>query len=288
MSLAIEALLLAPALALLGLGFGVGDRFGASLAVWPGVAAVTASVLSEGLASRTGLDPLAAAVLIVPLIFMVAFGLGMVLTSRADLVADPARHVTATVLVAVGVVALTVLWRGQDPLPLLAEAADPVTILGGPTISRASLITAALGLVATALLGVTLQLRRVRVRLAVLGRAPELLAVSGHDQRQVSALFAALTAACGALAGVLLARHQALTPLSAVGLTVVGAEVALLGGPGSFAGAFGAGAALSLVGALGNEFRDGWGTLAGHVLVLAVLAATSTRWRRTLLLGAPS
>lgn len=97
-----------------------------------------------------------------------------------------------------------------------------------------------------------------------------------------------MTASCGALAGVLLARHQALAPLSAVGLTVLGVEVALLGGPGSFAGALGAGGALSLVGAMGDEYRQGWGTLAGHVMVVAVLAAQPARWRRAAVFGGGS
>ncbi|MFN0025937.1 MAG: hypothetical protein ACKV2O_01960 [Acidimicrobiales bacterium] len=288
LALALEALLVAPALALLGLGFGVGDRFGVPMSLWPGATAVVGAVLGEGLASRTGVSPLLALMVVVPLVFALVFGLGLVLTSRPDLGNDPVRHSAASVLVAAAALAVVVLWRGDGPLPMLAGDQPSLTILSGPTISRASLISAAAGLLAIGVLGAILQVRRVRVRLAVLGRAPELLTVSGHDQRKVSAAFGALTACCGAVAGVLLARHQTLTPLSAVGLSVVGVEVALLGVSGSFAGALGAGAALSLVGAMGNEFRDGWGTLAGHLLVVAVLSAQPLRWRRAALLGGGS
>lgn len=189
LALGLEALLLAPVFALFGLAFGAGDRFGVVLPVWPGAAAVGGAVLTDSVADGVGLEPLAAAMFIVPGVFAAAYGLGLLLTSRPDIVSDSARHSAAAVLVAVAALALVVLWRGDGPLPVLSEQEPSLTILGGPTISRGFLVSGALGLVALAGLGVILQLRPVRVRLAVLGRRPELLTSSGHDQRQVSALF---------------------------------------------------------------------------------------------------
>lgn len=270
--LVIEALLRAPTLALLALAFGVGQRFGARCELWGGAAAAVAAVGAGWLSSATGLGPVANAAAVVPLVFGAAYLLGVFVTTRPEIAGDPTRMFTASSLLAVAAVAVTVLWRGDDPVAATGGG-NLRELFGGPSVSVDSAVDAAVASAAILALGALVTLSRFRVRLVVMDRAPELLVRAGHDARQVSALFGAVTASAAGLAGVLAARHGALTPTAAVALTVAGAETALLGGLGSIPGAIGAAAVLSLLGTLGDEVRQGWGGLAVHAVVLVVLFA---------------
>lgn len=272
LELAIAAVLDAPALALLGLSFGLGQRFGArSQLWWSGAAAVVAAVSAAWLGNFTGLGSVANAAAVVPVVFAAAYLLGVVCTSRPEVANDNTRVATASVLVAVTVVATLVLWRGDGPVAPIERGGEWV-ILDGPSLVRSSLVDAIVAGAGIVVLAVLVSVPRLRVRLLVMHRAPELLTRVGHDARQITALFGALTASAAALAGILLARDGAVAPTTAVSLSVLGVEVALLGGLGSFTGVLTSAAVLSLLTSLGNEFRVGWGSLAGHLLVVAMVA----------------
>lgn len=260
----------APVLALLALSFGLGRRFGARTEVWAGAAAVVAVVAGGWLTTITNLGPVPNAAAVVPVVFGGTYLLGVFITTRPEISGDATRLFTASALVGIAAVGLLVMWRGDAPVgPALADAT--ITIFGGPTIAVEAIVTAVVALGAIAAMTLLVTVSRFRIRLVVVDRAPELLQRAGHDARHVSALFGALTASAAALAGILSARHGAIAPSSAVQLTVLGVETALLGGLGSIPGALGAATLLSLVTGMGNEYRAGWGSLAGHLVVLAVL-----------------
>lgn len=268
---ALAALLHAPVLALLALSIGLGQRFGARNEVWGGAAAAAAAVGAAAFGSISGLGSMANATLVVPAVFCAAYLLGVFITTRPEVTGDQTRSFTASALVATAVIGLLVVLRGDDPVAF--DGSESVwKVLGGPVVSAAAVFSAVVACAAVVVLAVVVTMSRFRVRLVVMDRAPALLQRAGHDARHVSALFAALTASAGALGGVLASRQQDVAPTGAVQLTMLGAEVALLGGLGSIPGALGAATTLALVSGLGNEFRAGWGTLAGHVLVLAVIA----------------
>lgn len=270
--IAIEALLRAPTLALLAMAFGLGQRFGARCELWGGAAAVAAAVVAGWFSGISSLGPVANAAAVVPLVFGAAYLLGVFVTTRPEIAGDPTRLVTASALCAVAAVAVLVLWRGDDAVAATGGG-HLRELFGGPSLSTDSLADAVVALAAIAALSAIVTVGRLRVRLVVMDRAPELLTRTGHDARHVSALFGALTAAAAALAGILAGRHGGVAPTAAVALTVAGVETALLGGLGSIPGALGAAVVLSLLGALGDEFRAGWGALAVHALVVLVLFA---------------
>ncbi len=270
LEIALAALLHAPILALLAVSFGLGHRFGARCEIWAGAAAVVGAVFGAWLGDVTGIGPVANAAIAVPAVFAVAYLCGVFVTTRPEIGADPTRLFTASALRAVAAVGVLVVWRGDAPVAV-ADLVERWELFGGPAISREAVTTAAVALVALLVVAGLVTVSRFRVRLVVMDRAPELLVRAGHDARQVSALFGALTAAAAALAGILASRHSPVAPTSALALTVIGAEIAMLGGLGSIVGALGAAVVVSLLADLGNEFRGGWGTLAVHVLVFSVL-----------------
>lgn len=266
----LAALLDAPVLALLALSFGLGRRFGARTEVWAGAAAVAGAVAAGGLSELTDLGPIANAAVVVPAVFGAAYLLGVCLTTRPEVSGDATRLFIASALAAIAVVGLLVVWRGDDVVRT-AVGGSRLDLVAGASVGVEAVIAAVVAVGAIVALAVLVTASRFRVRLLVMDRAPELLQRAGHDARQASALFGALTAGAAALAGVLGSRHSAVAPTSAVQLTVLGAEVALLGGLGSIPGAATAAVVLSLATGVGNEFRAGWGTLAAHAVVLAVL-----------------
>jgi branched-chain amino acid transport system permease protein len=270
LDITLAALLHAPILALLAVAFGLGQRFGVRCEVWAGAAAVVAAVTGGWLGDVTGIGPVPNAAIAVPLVFAVAYLLGVFVTTRPEIGGDPTRLFTVSALLAVAAVSVLLVWRG-DAAVAVSDLIEGWELFGGPSISREAVITAIVALVGLAALAAVVTISRFRMRLVVMDRAPELLERAGHDARQVSALFGALTASAAALAGILASRHSPLAPTSALALTVLGAETAMLGGLGSISGALGAALVVSLLADLGNEFRAGWGTLAVHLLVLAVL-----------------
>lgn len=282
---ALAALLDAPVLALLALSFGLGRRFGARSEVWAGAAAVAAAVAAGWTGGVTGLGPIANAAIVVPAAFGVAYLLGLLLTTRPEVATDPTRLVAASALAAIATVGLLVVWRGDAPV-LNAVGGDRLDLPAGASVAVEAVVAAVVASAAVVGLVLLVATSRLRVRFGVMDRAPELLQRAGHDARQVSALFGAITAAAGALAGILLSRQSAVAPTSAVQLTVLGAETAMLGGLGSVPGAATAAVVLSLVTGLGNEGRAGWGTFGAHAIVLFVLLVRQGRigpWRETAL-----
>ena len=266
----VTALLAGPPLALLGLSFGLGHRFGRGADLWPGVVAPLAAVAGVALATRIGLVP-AGVVTVAAAAGVVALG-GRV-ADRTVTTGGSARDgrggVPVAVLAAVAVVAATVAARGDGPVP--AAPGQVVVVAGRDVAGKGTIGAAVVAFVALIAIGVFVTVPRVRLRLDAAARMPHLLVRVGVDPTGVTARLRAATAGVAALSGLLLTRSAEVAPGDAVGLTVVGAEVALLGRAGSVPGALVAATALSLWRMAGEAVRPGWGALAGHVVVAFVV-----------------
>jgi len=287
------ALLAAPPLALLGLAFGMGHRFGRGAELWPGAVAVAAAVIGATMAAHAGwvgsgvLTVLAAAV-------SAAAGPSLARRAAAPVRACPCSGppvrsrrfgdgmpgdrrsaMAAPVAVAVAAVAVVVLVRGDGPVEV--GPARTVVVAGREVAGSDAVTSAVVAAVALLVIGVLVLVPGVRLRLDAAARRPALLRRVGTDPDRVTALLRAGTAAVAALAGVALTGSGEVRPGDAVALTVVGAEVALLGGAGSVPGALVAATALSLWRAAGDAVAPGWGPLAGHAVVAVVLVVRHAR-----------
>ena len=265
-------------LALLAVAVGLGARLAgrasgrdhpAELAI--GAWGLGGAIVAHGLSDTTGLGPLANGVAVVPAAFGAAYLLHALVLGRPAIVGDPVRPLLAAVLLVVGTGAAFEVLRGLEPVG--ATVGERVIELWeGPRLVVEQGVAAAVALAGVALVAGFTTGTRFALRARTSMTSEDLVAQGGHDPRAVGATVAAIAAAAGALAGFTLSRGHALAPPDALGITVVGAEAAVIGGIGSLPGAVLGGLALGLVRALGDEASAGWGPVLGHGLALLVLA----------------
>jgi branched-chain amino acid transport system permease protein len=93
----------------------------------------------------------------------------------------------------------------------------------------------------------------------------------GLDARVVYASATALAFALIAAAGLLQAMRTTVAPADGPGLLLYAFEAVVIGGLGSFWGAFTGGILLGVTQAIGFRLDPGWGIWLGHVMFLAVL-----------------
>jgi branched-chain amino acid transport system permease protein len=94
----------------------------------------------------------------------------------------------------------------------------------------------------------------------------------GIDPRRMYALAAAIAAATGGVAGVLLAATSTFYPSTGTEMLLIAFEVVVVGGLGSLTGTFVGGILLAIAQLLGARFLGpSYAQIAGHVVVLMVL-----------------
>ena len=93
----------------------------------------------------------------------------------------------------------------------------------------------------------------------------------GIEPNRVYSIVMGLALAFAAVAGVLLALRTSFTPYSGAERLLIAFEVVILGGLGSFWGAFIGGMALGVAQLLGQKFDSNAGSLYAHLLFFAVL-----------------
>ena len=287
------ALLAAPPLALLGLSFGLGHRFGRGAELWPGAVAAVAAVAGAAVSAHIGR---VASGLLMVTAAAAAAGAGPTITRRTGAVGrarpgpgpagsgtlhgdglpgERAGAVPAAGAVAVAAVAVLVFVRGDGPVEV--GPGRPVVVAGRDLVGSAAVTSAIVASIALLAIGVLVLVPAVRLRLDAAARRPALLRRVGIDPDRVAALLRVGTAAVAALAGLMLTGSGEVRPGDAVTLTVTGAEVALLGGARSVPGALVAATALSLWGVAGDAVAPGWGPPAVHVVVAVVVVVRHSR-----------
>jgi len=218
-----------------------------------------------------GIPPLAAVALVVPALFMVGWVLQRFVIGRAL-----GRGVLPPLIVTFGI--STVL---QNAL-LLAATADARTLhsslasagvqLGGITIAAVRLVDFAVGLACLATLLLLLARTALGRALRATSDDASTARLMGIDPRRMYAVAAAIAAATGGVAGVLLAATSTFYPATGSEMLLIAFEVVVVGGLGSLTGTFLGGILLAmsqLVGArvLGPSYAQ----LTGHLVVLLVL-----------------
>jgi len=101
---------------------------------------------------------------------------------------------------------------------------------------------------------------------------PAVAQLMGLDNRHVFALAMALSLAVVAIAGVLLAVRTNFDPAIGPARLIFGFEAVIIGGLGNLWGTLAGGIVLGVAQAIGAKLDPGWQLLAGHLAFLLVLA----------------
>ncbi|WP_284163438.1 branched-chain amino acid ABC transporter permease [Frigidibacter sp. SD6-1] len=101
---------------------------------------------------------------------------------------------------------------------------------------------------------------------------PEVARVMGVRTEHVFGIAMAIALVICGIAGVLLSAWTSFTPLSGPSRLLIAFEVVVIGGLGSIWGTLIGGVVLGVAQALGGYFDPAWQTLAGHISFIAILA----------------
>lgn len=234
---------------------------------------VLAAYLALVVVQLTGLHPLAAAVLVVPL--MAAFGYGM---QRLLLNPTLGKDLLSPLLVTFGlsVILQNGLLAGftADSRRLSAGAIETASITVAPGIHLGVLPLLMFAVSVLLICGLEVVFYRTR-----LGRAfratsddAEIAQLMMLDHRHVFGMAMALSAAVVAIAGIFLGIRTNFDPASGPGRLIFGFEAVIIGGLGNLWGTLAGGIALGVAQAIGAQISPGWQILAGHLVFFLVLA----------------
>ena len=218
------------------------------------------------------LHPLAAAPLVVSLLFLTGYWL-----QRGVLNQTLGKGLLPPLLVTFGlsVIIQNLLLEGfsADSKALRAEALTTASLRLGESIAIGWF---PLGVFAVAVvLGVGLQLLFSRTALGRALRATsddqETVRLMGIDDRRMYALAMGIAFALMAIAGVFLGMRTSFAPTDGPAYLLFAFEAVVIGGLGSFWGTFAGGIILGVAQTVGFRLDPGWGLLVGHFAFLAVL-----------------
>ncbi len=233
---------------------------------------VLAAYAAMVVVQTTGLHPLIALIIVVPL--MAAFGYALQLgilnrTLGADLLPPLLVSFGLSVILQNGLLETFTV----DSRKLNAGALETASF----TTAGISIGILPLLMFATAIF-VIAALQYLFYRTA-LGRAfratsddPEIAELMGLDRRRVYASAMALCLAVVAIAGVFLAIRSNFDPLMGPGRLIFGFEAVIIGGLGNLWGTLAGGVILGVAQGLGAEIDPGFQFLAGHIAFLLILA----------------
>jgi branched-chain amino acid transport system permease protein len=220
-----------------------------------------------------GIGPLAALIIVVPLMAAIGYGLQRTLFNRTlgdDLL--PPLLVTFGLSVIIQNGLLELFTADSRKLQAGNIEIDSISLGGGLAIGTLPLIQFAFAI------GVIAGLQWLFYRTAI-GRAfsatsddQSIAQLMGLDNRHVFGLAMALSLAIVAIAGVFLAVRANFDPTIGPARLIFGFEAVIMGGLGSMWGTLAGGVILGVAQAIGAKLDPGWNLLAGHLSFLLVLA----------------
>jgi branched-chain amino acid transport system permease protein len=234
---------------------------------------VLAAYLALVITQTLGVGPLAALVLVVPLMAALGYALQRLVLNRTlgdDVLPPLLVTFGLSVIIQNGLLAVF----SADPQKLQAGALEVAAfpIVDGIWIGVLPLLQFAVAV------GIIAALQFIFYRTA-LGRAfratadnPSVAQLMGLDNAHVFALAMALSLAVVAVAGVFLAVRSNFDPSIGPARLIFGFEAVIVGGLGSLWGTLAGGVLLGVAQAVGGQVDPGWQVLAGHLMFLLVLA----------------
>ena len=218
-----------------------------------------------------GVPPVAAVLVVVLVLFAVGWGIQRFIVERSL-----GRGVLPPVIVTFGIsmVLQNVLLRlaTADARTLHSSLASAGVQLGSITVPVVRIVDFAAGVVCLGLLLLLLGRTALGRALRATSDDADTARLMGIDPRRMYAFAAAIAAATGGVAGVLLAATFTFYPTTGPEQLLVAFEVVVVGGLGSLTGTFLGGILLALAQVLGAHFfGPSYQPVTGHIVVLLVL-----------------
>ena len=235
---------------------------------------VGGAYLALAVTSRSGLDPLLAMVIVLPVLFCVGYAVQRWLLNTL-LVAGSQGALVATFGLLVLVQNVLTLGYGADPRSLAAPYADTGMTVAGIRVRVIYVIGLALAVVCVA--GMHLALKRTRLGSALrAATADPVTATSmGVNVEHLYALAFGIGTALAGAGGVVVGVAFAVTPTSGRSYLLLGFTVVVLGGVGSMTGTLAAGLLVGIAEAVAG--RAIGGQYADIVVYLAFVALLAFR-----------
>ena len=235
---------------------------------------VGGAYLALAVTSRSGLDPLLAMVIVLPVLFCVGYAVQRWLLNTL-LVAGSQGALVATFGLLVLVQNVLTLGYGADPRSLAAPYADTGMTVAGIRVRVIYVIGLALAVVCVA--GMHLALKRTRLGIALrAATADPVTATSmGVNVEHLYALAFGIGTALAGAGGVVVGVAFAVTPTSGLSYLLLGFTVVVLGGVGSMTGTLAAGLLVGIAEAVAG--RAIGGQYADIVVYLAFVALLAFR-----------
>jgi len=234
---------------------------------------VLAAYLALVVVQTTGLHPLAAAVVVVPFMAVIGYGLQRFLlnpTLGKDLLSPLLVTFGLSVILQNGLLAGFTADSRRLSAGLIETAS--IDVLPGLTVGVLPVVMFVVAVLVIA--GTEIVFSRTS-----LGRAfratsddPEIAQLMALDRRHVYALAMALSAAIVAIAGIFLAIRTNFDPSSGPARLIFGFEAVIIGGLGNLWGTLAGGIVLGVAQTIGAQVSPGWQVLAGHLIFFLVLA----------------
>jgi len=263
------------------IGLGLSINFGTMRVVYlaHGDLIVLAAYFLVAVLVPAGIPALAAAALVVPVMFAVGWLLQRVIVERslghgARRTAD--RGILPPLIVTFGlsmvIQNLVLHYATADARTLQSGLASSGVVLGGISIATVRIVDFAVGLGGLGLLLVVLGRTALGRALRATSDDPDTARLMGIDPRRMYAVAAGIAAATGGVAGVLLAATRTFYPTTGSDMLLVAFAVVVVGGLGSLVGTFLGGILLATAQLVGAHFLGpSYQLLTGHLFVLLLL-----------------
>ncbi|MGQ8632855.1 branched-chain amino acid ABC transporter permease [Agrobacterium sp. DKPNP3] len=219
-----------------------------------------------------GVGPLPLVLLLVPLAAVIGWGLQKFVLNKV-VAADSLPSLIATFGVSIALQNLMLEIWSADTRSMSGGGIEAASVdIGGIYIG---LLPVMILIAATLLtLGLDLTMRRTRFGRALRAAAAdtEAAAMSGVNPRVVYAYATAIAVGILGLSGVFFALRATVSPADGPAQLIYAFEAVIIGGMGSIWGGFVGSMVLGIAQAIGFRIDPGFGTLAGHLVFLTVLA----------------
>jgi branched-chain amino acid transport system permease protein len=234
---------------------------------------VLAAYIAMVVVNLTGLHPLLSALLVVPLMAAIGYGIQRLLLNPTI-----GKNLLSPLLVTFGI--SVILQNGL----LVGFSADSRRLAAGPIETASIQILPGLNLGVLPLLMFAVSIALIfglewvfyKTRLGRAFRATsddaEMAQLMVLDRGHIYGMAMALSAAVVAIAGIFLAIRTNFDPASGPARLLFGFEAVIIGGLGNLWGTLAGGIVLGVAQAIGAQISPGWQILAGHLFFFVVLA----------------
>lgn len=265
---AVAGLVAGAAIGLLASAVGLASGRGRRFDLFPALAGAAVAVTAARVGGVTQFERLLNGVVVVPLLAVAGGVVALVIGDRPRGAAEATRNVLVPVAIAFAGQAALWQWTGGRVF-VVAERAGGLSVDGVLVVTWVEAAAVGIALVCVALLHLALHRGRTGRWWRTAEESPEVLALSGVEPARLAARVAGLTAAAGAVAGLLLAGTG---PIPAPGVADLGlraGEALVVGGVSRPGRIVLAALVLEVARALGDRYRAGWGPAIAALLALA-------------------